>query len=643
MKSLPPILLSLLAALAVAGSAQAVSPAPFRQDAPAAPEAEDPAPAAPVQEGPSLLAPPRQEGLVRPEQAAQQTPIPDIDVHRSVQLPYVRTRAEVVGLDLGTVDIEADPVLFIGNRPVSRSAFRRRAIMYAGENELDRYITRLLTDKEMQRAIAAGADPAAFEVDDAAIDTRLEEMKELVKLQARQSAGWTEESGTPDPADAAVESFQQAIDSSIGMEAYRAILSADAQFEKVYLPIPAEQVEGTPHDFTQGPPPEDMPRPEWIPQVTWDALGASEQGRTVRAFIEQWAIEGTGIPAFFKTNILSQLRDGLLARYGVTFWFDAELPDDVVLTLGDEAIKVGDLWPLVAPQLADTDIELIVRELLTLEAMQTTLEAAGAWMDEATMAEQWAEEEAKYAGTFIPLKSMIMFRGYSSLDRYREHFRYRQAYNLWRRQTLTDDEVQEHYQGGGRVFFERGNAIVDVAYAPLGDRSFGDAAFEQSQQGLLDAMAEERETAGEAADAAPSEQTPGWFAGVMERYPGPPARPPLDGHNMQRTQLRIYLAEDELSIFLTGYSLADDIFYHGRSGDLFGPWPQRCRRHAFGAEANAGSWLVYLRGFSRRQPLSVFEGRAKDLAYEDFLDLNYFYWAQESLKTLLPRVKLPDA
>ena len=63
-------------------------------------------------------------------------------------------------------------------------------------------------------------------------------------------------------------------------------------------------------------------------------------------------------------------------------------------------------------------------------------------------------------------------------------------------------------------------------------------------------------------------------------------------------------------------------------------------RHAWGAEVNAGSWAVRVNRFSRRGPVGPFSERNRDMAYEDYLDLNYLWWAQESLRALLPSVKV---
>jgi hypothetical protein len=572
------------------------------------------------------------------DQGADAPSIPDIDAHLGERLRYVRRLDDRVIVDLNNLDIDRDVVMHISGRPVSRNEFRRRAVMYSGSNEIDRAITRLLTDRQITLATSEGVDPASFDADSAFLDTKLEELETMLRVQARGGTELVE--GQPDPGEQVVTEWKQSIEASIGWDEYRRLLGADAQFELAFLPMPKEAVGGTPHDMALGPPPIDEERPDWMPQATWDALGHDEQGRNLRSFVKTWAINGEEIPAMFKPSILGKVREGMLKENNVRFFFDTELPDDVLLTVGDEKVMVDDLWPLVSGTLANTDIDLIVRELLTLEGMKAALKAAGKWIGQDEFNELWYQHDQEYAGTLFPLRSIIMFRGYLSLDRYREHYRYRQAYNLWRRETLTEDEVLEHYQRGGRLFFERGNILVDIAYAPLQDRPFNDAAFGETN-GLLDASfarAQDqwiaaREAAGE------DEQVPHWFEAVASAFEPPASRQPTDNHTFQRSQLRMRLAESELSMMLTGYSLADDAYYRGQPGEVFGPWGQKCRRHAWGAELNAGSWAVHVKKFTRRAPVGPFSDRNRDMAYEDYLDLNYLWWAQESLKATLPSVK----
>ncbi|MHC4844654.1 MAG: hypothetical protein ACYTCU_00680 [Planctomycetota bacterium] len=564
--------------------------------------------------------------------------IPDIDAHLGERLRYVRRLDDRVIVDLPNLDLERDPVMQIDGRPVSRAEFRRRAVMYAGSNEIDRAITRLLTDRQIKLSVAEGADAASFEADSAFLDTKLEELETMLRVQARGGTELVE--GQPDPGDEVVNEWKNSIEASIGWDEYRRLLGADAQFELVFLPMPKEPVEGTPHDMADGPPPIDEERPEWMPQATWDALGHDEQGRNLRSFVKTWAINGEQIPAMFKPSILGKMREGMLKGEGVKFFFDTELPADVLLMVGDETVMVDDIWPLVSGTLSETDTNLIVRELLTLEGMRSALEAAGKWIEQDEFDEIWYQHDQEYAGTLFPLRSIIMFRGYLSLDRYREHYRYRQAYNLWRRETLTEDEVLEHYQRGGRLFFERGNIVVDIAYVPLEDRPFNDASFEETDKLLEAAFAKAQDEWIAAREAAgEGEKIPHWFEAVAAAYEPPVSRQPTDNHNFQRSQLRMRLAESELSMMLTGYSLADDAFYRGQPGEVFGPWGQKCRRHAWGAELNAGSWAVHVKRFTRRSPVGPFSDRNRDMAYEDYLDLNYLWWAQESLKALLPSVK----
>jgi hypothetical protein len=568
--------------------------------------------------------------------------IPDIEKHRSQSLPYVRRFDDRVSLKLGPIDLDADPVFYVDKQPISRAEFQRRALMYSGEAEIDRHITYLLTEKEVARALAAGADPKQFEVSEADVDRKFDELKEFVAMQAQQQAQASPPApGDPDPVAAAVQYYLDTIEASIGMEAYRKLLAADARFERVFLPMP-EPAPKPPLAPGQQPPPKqppelDAPRPEWMPETTWNALADDEQSKTLRSFIAMWGDDGDEVPAIFRANILQSVRAGLVRHTGVKFFFDEDLPPDVLVRVGDHLVKTDEIWPLVRPSMSDADVDLIVRELLTLRGMRAALEASDRWLSHEQFAPEWKAENDEFAGTFIPLDKMIMFRGYSSLDRYREHFRYRQAYYLWRKSTLTDEEVLAHYQGGGRLYFERGSVVADLAYAPLKGKPFNAANLEACRAELAEAIA-----AAQTADTGDTEhgQTPGWWQDIVGRFPPPPTRDAVDAHALQRNQLRMGMTEDELSIFLSGYCLADDAFYHGQPGQVFGPFTMQCRRHAWGAESNAGAWALYVRDFSRRQTLQPFEADTKTLAYEDFLDLNYFHWSSECLAALAPKVSL---
>lgn len=598
--------------------------------------AQDPgqAPAAPPQEQPAPP-PADQPKLVPATEVMAGASIPDIQAHRGRPLSVVRHAADVVRLELPPVDPDAAVVLEVDGRPVARGEFRRRMLMLAASNEIDRYVTKILTDMEIERIQAAG-EQRDISVSDAEVDQRFEDVKNMIRASARgqlvPDATVAPSSDPNDPGERAVSEYLDSIHTSIGMEEYRKLLASDSLFEKAYLPFPAGKVEGVAWDFTKGPPPIDEPRPDWLPQATWDAMGGSEQGRNLRSFIKQWAINGEPIPAMFKPSILGMIRDGLVDRVGVTMFFDQDLPDGVFMLVGDRMVATDELWPSVAGRLADVDKELAVRELLTLEGMKKGLQAAGAWLDDARFREAWDAHEGQYANSFIPLKTVIQLRGYTSVERYREHFRYREAFVQWKKGVLTDEEVLEHYQGGGRLFFERGNIVVDLAFAPLGSRPFTDASFDELERELGAAMAEAKAAAGEGED---------WFAKVVEKYPGPPARPPSDGHTFQRNQLGMQVAESELSLLLTGYSKVHEAYYLAATGEVVGPWSERCRHHAWGAEQNAGAWAVRVRDFTRRNPLPAFDGRNRDMAYEDWCDLHFFHFAQESLKALLPRARVP--
>lgn len=567
---------------------------------------------------------------VRPAQAQQGfgTLIDDIELYRMDSPRYVRRQADIVPVDLTGLDLEADVVLTVDGEAVTRNDFRRRAGMYLGIAGLEEDLTRLITEMQVEKLVAAGADRASLEVTDADIDEKLET---LIGFAAMQAGSQVQQMGGLEEAKLAAEKkaredFMRSIETSLGMEAYRKSLAAEVAFERAFLPMPTEPQDYEVWNLEEGPVPEDDPKPDWIPQITWDALGKDETTRNLRYFVKKGGADGTPIPAFFRSQITSAIRHGVVDLMGKHFFFDTELPDDVFMRLGDHDITVDHVWAKVKDDVSDADIALIMRELLTLKAMRKTLEGVGEWMDDATADEEFAKLRKEFEGTLFPLESIILLRGYHSLDRYREHWRHREAYSRWRKKSLTDDEVEDHYRTVGRLFFERGNVVVDLSGRVI-DHSepFEMARFQEIETAMLAAQAE------------------GGFDALMATFEPPASRQapgdPEAARNFQRNPLRMRLTESELSIFLNGYSLADDIFYHGVPGEVFGPYAQFCRRHAWGAELNAAVWAVRVEGYKRSRPLAPLQGRERDQAIEDYLDLNYFYWSQECLESLLPDVK----
>lgn len=578
--------------------------------------------------------------------------VEDIDAYRGARLPYVRRYDEIVPISLDGLDLDADPILVVDGEPIPRSEFRRRCLMYTGIVEVDKHVTRLITLREIEKRVAAAladlpadADPAAVEAEvrakyllsDADVDVKLDELKELIQLQAQQQASQagSDPEATAAAVDKAEQEFLDSIAQSVGMDTYREMLAADAGFEKVFLPMPAEATNDEVWDLSQGPVPEDDPKPDWLPQITWDALSRDENARNLRQFVKTSAAQGAPIPSFFKTNIIANIRTGVIAEMGVQYFFDNmtgddALPADTFLVVDGQPVLVDDLWPLVDHGITDADVELIVREMLTMRAMESTLRTAGAWLDDEAFAKAFADHEGTYAGTLIPLSGIIIFRGYTSLDRYREHYRYKSAYNAWREGTLTDQELEDHYRLGGRLFFERGTAVVDIAYKSIGAQQFSLAAFDAAQAELMAAF-------GNAEEGDPMAA----FRVAAQDFPPPVSRAGGSERAMQRNPLRMKLTESDLSIFLSGYSMADDLFYNGVPGEVYGPYHQRCRRHAWGAELNAGVWLAQVSGFTRSRPLGPLEGVNYDQAKEDFLDLNYLYWSQECLEHMIADVSVP--
>src|SRR5262249_26496029 len=157
--------------------------------------------------------------------------------------------------------------------------FRRRALMLTAVNQTDKYVTKILTDTEVERSNAAN-EGRDFSISEAEIDARFADTESMVRMSGRglnpmqaDKEALKPSADPNEPGEKPVAAWKASINTSIGMAEYRNLLAGDARFEKAFLPFPKEKVAGTAWDFNNGPPPLDEPRPDWVPQASWDAMG----------------------------------------------------------------------------------------------------------------------------------------------------------------------------------------------------------------------------------------------------------------------------------------------------------------------------------------------------------------------------------
>ena len=605
----------------------ALAPAPAWQDA----EAPPPQPVT-EQDETVVLTP---EGF-KPGQLLNQrsASIVDMSAHRAGNVPFVWRAGETVQLDLDGADPMADPVLWIGDESVSRAEFRRRALLFAAAGDLDRHVLRVITAHELARREAAGEalpDMAVSEEDVAAKFKEYEDVQ-IMQLQQQGLTGAELE----EAAARTREQFKQSIEMGMGMEAFQRLLVADAEFERVFLPMPqltdaekqAKQVEAEMRKQAGDPIPptvaidENTEKPEWMPQLTWEAFNSSTQAQGLLGFVLSQAEYGNELPGLFKPSIVGMLKAGLMDAAGVQYFFDIDLPSDVLVRVGGQDVKTDEVWLLVNPQLTDTDVEQILRELVVLRTARERFDEAGAWLEGERWDYAWGAHEAEFEGTLLPLRTVIMFKGYHSFDRYREHYRYRASYDYWQKTTLTAEQVLDHYQGGGRFFFEKGEPVLEPVFLPVPEHT--EAAYDAALAEMAAFIAEHPDD---------------WEA-VRQQFPftGPDGSSTLKA---QRNMLRIQLRESELTQIISGYGGLHDLFYNGQTGDVFGPWANKVRYHAWGQAP--GVWAVRIKDFTLRGSLPAWvEGdRNFLLAYEDYLNLAYLDWLERGLEEVAPSVRLP--
>ena len=334
--------------------------------------------------------------------------IPDVDRHRIEPLDSVPTYESAIRLGLSGLDTESDPVLTWGDQSLPRSEFRQRALIYLSATELDQHILRMVTANEIKRRTEAG-ETVAVDVSEADIDKAVEDWIEVRLMQFQQSNA----NMSPEELDALLqenrEKLVEQIEGAMGMEEFRNLMRADAEFEAVFLPMPRktdeeraaiaqELEEAAARGETPPPPTAPEERPEWMPEPTWQAFNLSAQSRGMLGLVTRAAEQGSDINPLFKSSILSSLKNNLVAATGVQYWFDADLPEGVLVRVGGQDIMADDVWFLAAPVMTDIDAELITREALALRAARLNLEEAGFWLEDEAWTEDWKANEKELEG-----------------------------------------------------------------------------------------------------------------------------------------------------------------------------------------------------------------------------------------------------
>lgn len=508
-------------------------------------------------------------------------------------VPYVRRFEDMLELDFTNVDFDADVIATIDGAPITKGEYQLWLAFTGGQVQGVRtaQLTRL-TEQAIQRAVADGADAKRFEITDADVDAKLRSEDEQARAQG----------------EAALAEYRKLVEDTLGLDRYRRLIRATLQSERLLLP-PIVKVEGQ--------------APEGLPLEAAELLSDRTD---LRDYLNNTYLNQQDFPPMFRTQFLMILQEAQVAKADIKYATEHPLPPGVYMTINGEEVPTAEILDFV-PNTPDTR-DLALRLLLIYRAVDRELAKKNAILAPETFQLVFEAHEAEYKGTLFPLPNLIRLRGFMSMPEYREYFRRRAAFQAMITDPLTNSEkdwenrLREHHGKFGKLFYENGKVTLDVLWSGLSEAETdtgGDlnVAWAKCLDRALSMLAELK-SGKSVTDVRTS---------LGHVYPVEPTGLLAA---KTRNELRNFLGENEYTIFINGYSFADDIFYNRIEGDTVGPMKAN-RTVLPGMRSRMGYLIGQVKSFGFNSALKNFE-QQRAMVEQDYIDLNFAFFAHDALK-----------
>jgi hypothetical protein len=296
-------------------------------------------------------------------------------------------------------------------------------------------------------------------------------------------------------------------------------------------------------------------------------------------------------------------------------WSDIRYPSDgltadLALTVNGSPWTTAEAFETVRAGLFQQDVERATLEVVVREALRQALAEAGSYLSDEEFRQEFDEYRQEYDNTpFTTEVIAVNFKGYPSLEAFRQRWRLMRSYERMIAKEINDDNLQAHAEKY-RAFFGEGSVSVDAiqffardlktgAWMPDGMRKAQDRAT-QAMAAIKDG-AKFDEVQAQRGEYYATDQEKGRFN----------AKP--------YNQIRQLMRENEFSDLLTGTSVGHYAFYDAPVGKVVGPLG--------GPDA---WWIIRVnsRAPSRSMPV-VSEPRTRELVKQDYIAFRFLQWSNE--------------
>ncbi|MFH0944930.1 MAG: hypothetical protein V2A76_07005 [Planctomycetota bacterium] len=500
---------------------------------------------------------------------------------------YVNGPEDLADLDLSNVDLDAPVVARVNGRVITQDEFRLWHAVFAGQNGINTTQLKILTDRAVEKIVQNGEDGSKYEVGEEEVDAKIKEEDEAARLQG----------------EAALKSYKERIENTLGWEHYRIFVRNYLRSEKLLLPKVVEAKDGV-EDLEQG-----------LPLESAELL---QDQQNLLSYLTDAYLKGEPIPDMFRDQFLKMLQQKVVERADIKLALQYDLPAGVFMTVEGVPVTVDEVLKYASKM--DVVRQAALRLCLLYHAIDDALADAGATVSYEEFEPIFKAHEAEFVGTLFPLPNIAAMRGFFNMIEYREFFRRRSAFERMMKDEVTDDVLRKHHDSAGKLFYESGKVDCDAFWVSLVET--------ETRFGLTGADAWEK--ARERIDAAQKALVDGEDPGKIREQYCSPNQMIDDKKPRMRNELRTVFGETEYSILRTGYSVADDIFYNREEGEVIGPRLVLTAQQP-GMREGFGYLLVRVNRFGYTTTKKPFEVQ-KPLLVSDYFDLKFFYFAQQCLK-----------
>ncbi len=493
----------------------------------------------------------------------------------------IRLREQIKAIEkkLATDRAEGLRAVTVNGRKLPPEQVRREAIYLVGGKLVEAKMADFFIDEWKEKAIKElGRDPKEFTISDEALVKELE--------------GTVKEFQVKNPG---IE-FWDAVRAMTGLdkEGYLQQRRQAELFNKVFFP-------GAPKNW---------------PAITKEAIMASAQGSSGKEFWENIEKSGTDekgnpreLPPFWMQLCRQWVQKQLKKWSDVQFPSDG-LPAELVLKVNDQTWGTNEAFEMIRPALYMQDIEKAMAEVIVREALRQELEAQKAHLSDEAFRKEFDIYRQEYDNTpFNTEVIAVAFKGYPSLEAYRQRWRLMKSFENHIAKEINDDNLKVHAEKYARFFADGSTNLDVIQFLGRDIKTSGWVPFgmEEARKRCEEAFAAIK--AGESFDKI--------LETKAEFYSNDNEKGRLGSKSLN--QLRQSLRESEFADLLQGYALGNWLFYDAEVGKVHGPL------------RGPDAW--YIARINSRTParsgVSVQDARTRELVKQDYVTTRFLQWANE--------------